>query len=205
MSSRHKPDTKTQICSTPPPVVQIYVGQHKYTNIKNPNSSYARANKKSIDIKEEIGVIRPFLPPGDCPMTRGANFSYEELDSLLEIVEEVLPISATQWETVAGMHRLSYPNANRTVDSIKRKSKQLHNTKIPTGDPVCPPAVRTAKRVRNAIINLMDSSDLNEEEEEDDDEGGGEHNGNMKIRRNTTRRTVIVRHRHHLVQRVTKM
>jgi len=94
-------------------------------------------------------------------MTRGANFSSEELDSLLELIEEVLPISATQWESVADLHRTRYPDAARTVDSIKRKFKQLHNKKIPTGNPICPPAVRWAKRLRTAIIELIDSLDLN--------------------------------------------
>ena len=99
-------------------------------------------------------------------MTRGANFSSEELDSLLEIIEEVLPISATQWESVADLHRTRYPDAARTVDSIKRKFKQLHNKKIPTGNPICPPAVRWAKRLRTAIIELMDSSDINGEDDD---------------------------------------
>jgi len=103
-------------------------------------------------------------------MTRGANFGSEEVDSLLEIIEEVLPISATQWESVADIHRSRYPDAARTVDSIKRKFKQLHNKKIPTGDPICPPAVRLAKRVRMAIIELMDSSDLNDDDDPPEDE-----------------------------------
>ena len=66
---------------------------------------------------------------------------------------------------MADIHRSRYPDAARTVDSIKRKFKQLHNKKIPTGDPICPPAVRCAKRVRMAIIELMDSSDLNEDDD----------------------------------------
>jgi len=111
-------------------------------------------------------------------LTRGANFSSEELDSLLELIEEVLPISATQWESVADLHRTRYPDAARTVDSIRRKFKQLHNKKIPTGNPICPPAVRWAKRLRTAIIELMDSSDINGEDDdppEDDPPDDSEH------------------------------
>jgi hypothetical protein len=47
------------------------------------------------------------------------------------------------------------------MDGLKRKFNELHIKRIPTGDPHCPPAVRRAKQLRNAIIKLMDGSDLN--------------------------------------------
>ena len=93
-------------------------------------------------------------------MPRGANFSREELDSFLDSVEEILPLSTTQWESVLEIHSARYPDKGRTVDSLKRKFKELHIKRIPTGDPHCPPAVRRAKQLRNAIIELMDGSDL---------------------------------------------
>jgi hypothetical protein len=37
-------------------------------------------------------------------MPRGANVLREELDSFLDVVEDVFPLSATQWESVAKMH-----------------------------------------------------------------------------------------------------
>jgi hypothetical protein len=88
-------------------------------------------------------------------MPRGVNFSREELDSFLDSVEDILPLSTTQWESVVETHSARYP------DSLKRKFKELHIKRIPTGDPHCPPAVRRAKQLRNAIIKLMDGSDLN--------------------------------------------
>jgi hypothetical protein len=94
-------------------------------------------------------------------MPRGANFSREELDSFLDIVEDILPLSTTQWESVVETHSARYPDKGRTVDGLKRKFKELHIKRIPTGDPHCPPAVRRAKQLRNAIIELMDGSDLN--------------------------------------------
>ena len=94
-------------------------------------------------------------------MPRGANFSREELDSFLDSVEDILPLSTTQWESVVETHSARYPDKGRTVDSLKRKFKELHIKRIPTGDPHCPPAVRRAKQLRNAIIELMDGSDLN--------------------------------------------
>ena len=94
-------------------------------------------------------------------MPRGANFSREELDSFLDSVKDILPLSTTLWESVAETHLARYPDKGRTVDSLKRKFKELHIKRIPTGDPHCPPAVRRAKQLRNAIIELMDGSDLN--------------------------------------------
>ena len=58
-------------------------------------------------------------------MPRGANFSREELDSFLDIVEDILPLSTTQWESVVEIHSSRYPDKGRTVDSLKRKFKEL--------------------------------------------------------------------------------
>ena len=65
----------------------------------------------------------------------GFLMSGKEVDCLLDAIEEVLPISATQWESVAESHRSRYPNAERTIDSLKRKFKELHSKQILTGEP----------------------------------------------------------------------
>ncbi len=70
-------------------------------------------------------------------------------------------------DRVAELHLLQYPDLIWTVDSLKRKFKELHNTKIPTGDPLCPPAVRRAKCLRIEIINRLDALDLNSKEGEE--------------------------------------
>ena len=88
-------------------------------------------------------------------MPRGVNFSREELDSFRDSVVDILPLSTTQWEGVVETHSARYP------DSLKSKFEELHLKRIPTGDPHCPPAVRRAKQLRNAIIEFMDGSDLN--------------------------------------------
>jgi hypothetical protein len=106
-------------------------------------------------------------------MPKGTNYSSEELNNFLDLVDEILPISATQWDRAAEQHLLRYPDKGQSVDSLKHKFKELHLKRIPTGDPNCPPAVRRAKRLRRAIINLMDGSDMNSqlrEDNGDDDE-----------------------------------
>ena len=120
-------------------------------------------------------------------MPRGANFSREELDSFLDSVEDILPLSTTQWESVVEIHSARYPDKGRTVDSLKRKFKELHIKRIPTRDPHCPPAVRRAKQLRNAIIEMMDGSDLNSpargggmggQEESGESSGGSDNDSN---------------------------
>ncbi len=75
------------------------------------------------------------------------DWSIPQNNDFLEELEEILPATATGWGRVAEIHLSRYPDQQRSVDSMKRKFKELHNKKIPTGDPLCPPAVRRAKRV----------------------------------------------------------
>ncbi len=51
----------------------------------------------------------------------------------------------------------------RMVDSLKRKFKELHNKRIPNGDPNCPPAVVWVKRLRRELVKKMYGTDLNSE------------------------------------------
>ena len=96
-------------------------------------------------------------------MPKGITYSQEEVDNFLDALEEILPVTATGWERVAEIHLSRYPDQQRGIDSLKRKFKELHNKKVPTGDPLCPPAIRRAKRLKYSIIDKMDASDLNEE------------------------------------------
>ena len=50
----------------------------------------------------------------------------EELDSFVDSVKDFLSLSTTQWESVVEMHPARYPDKGRTVDSLKRKFKELH-------------------------------------------------------------------------------
>ena len=103
---------------------------------------------------------------------RGVNFTATELDCFLDIVEDTMPLSATHWENVAATHLARYPETGRNVGSLKRKFKELHSKRVSTGDPNCLPAVLRAKRLKQAIVNLMDGTDLQSEGEDDDDEDG---------------------------------
>ncbi len=119
-----------------------------------------------------LGVLKPVFQLcggwGACPQSHGfvgmnSWFCPVERPS----VKEILPLSTTAWEHVTEVHLSRYPEMGRTVDSLKHKFKELHNKKIPTGDPECPPAVARAKRLRHQIIDKMDGTDLNDEDDDD--------------------------------------
>jgi len=105
-------------------------------------------------------------------MPKGTNYSLEEIDSLLDLIEDELPISATLWENIQKSHLSRYPDQRRGVDSIKRKFKELYSKRVKTGDPNCPQEVRRAKHLRHQIVESMNASDLNGSG--DDDLGGEE-------------------------------
>ncbi len=54
-------------------------------------------------------------------MPKGTNYSLDEIGSLLDLIEDELPISATLWENIQKSHLSRYPDQRRGVDSIKRK------------------------------------------------------------------------------------
>lgn len=82
---------------------------------------------------------------------KGKNFSQAEIDCMLELIEEHMPLSASQWQTVVDEHMLLYPNTDRDVDGLRRKFNSLASKKIPTGDPFIPPDVKKAKKIRNDL------------------------------------------------------
>ena len=110
-------------------------------------------------------------------MPKGIIYLQEEVDNFLNSLEEILPVTATGWERVAEVHMSRYPDQQRGIDSLKREFKELHNKKVPTSNPLCPPAICQAKRLKYLIIDKMDASDLNEEYDsgvEEDGAGEGE-------------------------------
>jgi hypothetical protein len=99
-------------------------------------------------------------------MPKGFAYSSEELHNFLDIIKGILPISATAWECIAEVHLSRYLDMGRMVDSLKQKFKELHNKKVPTGNPLCPPYVARVKHLRHQIIDKMDGTDLNVEEDD---------------------------------------
>ena len=68
---------------------------------------------------------------------------------LLCILEDVVPVCKTDWESVLHQHSERFPG--REVAALRRKLQGLHRRKMPTGDPNMPEEVRLAKEVRDLI------------------------------------------------------
>ena len=90
---------------------------------------------------------------------RGAGYTRAEIDSMLDLVEEHLPISAEEWEVVARKHRENFPDLNRARESMKRKFSMIALRKAPTGDPDIPSYVRRAKTIKSSIEERAGGSD----------------------------------------------
>jgi hypothetical protein len=52
---------------------------------------------------------------------RGYKFTAPELEILAKAVEEIVSISATNWDKVWEEHNKRFPDLNRTSDSLKHK------------------------------------------------------------------------------------
>jgi hypothetical protein len=82
---------------------------------------------------------------------RGFVFTAAELHSLLDIVEEILPIGPIEWGTVVERHKVLYEAKLRDLNSIRRKFNQMATKTAPTGDSNIPEYIRRAKDIWDAI------------------------------------------------------
>ncbi len=120
---------------------------------------------------------------------RGFKFTIRKLESLFKAIEELVPISNTEWEWVWDRHIALYPQQDRTVESLKCKFQEMARAKIKTGNPNMPPHICGAKRADHVIVKKTDgstgggsddsffkarddNSNLDEEESEDGAESG---------------------------------
>ena len=74
--------------------------------------------------------------------SRGNNFSKTEINILLNIIEDVVPIGSEEWKQVETRHRQHYPQLDRSRDTLKRKFRQLYGSRPGTGNPTIPEEVR---------------------------------------------------------------
>jgi hypothetical protein len=92
-------------------------------------------------------------------MSCGHGFTIAEIDCLLEIINDVLPIGPDDWDIVTERHVSFYPGLGRCCESLRRKFSSLYNHKKPTGDPTCPAYVHDAKNFFERIKDMMEVSD----------------------------------------------
>lgn len=147
----------------------------------------------AVDIGPDFGSLwRPKLNMTDSSSSsdrrRGPGFSPEETQIFLDLLEERLPISMGEWETLADDHNQKY-KTTRMPESLRKKFNKICRKRPPTGDPHIPHDVLQAKRIRIQLTQkslivkgedaasfadtLMDDS----ESKEPDDVPGSDHLG----------------------------
>jgi hypothetical protein len=75
---------------------------------------------------------------------RGFKYTITEMESLLDVIEEVVPIGNPHWEQVWDKHNTCYPNKEQTAESLRCKFQKMAHKKMPTGDPNCPSHIYSA-------------------------------------------------------------
>ncbi len=75
---------------------------------------------------------------------KGPKYQLGEIDCLLELAQEKIPISGDNCNDIARKNYLQYPDKERNRDSLKLKFYSLAKTKTKTDDPTIPPAVAKA-------------------------------------------------------------
>ncbi|KAI9990531.1 hypothetical protein PInf_018085 [Phytophthora infestans] len=99
---------------------------------------------------------------------RGRGFTTPQVERLLSLVEQILPLGSAQWDDVHYAYNRNLPAEwpQRDSDSLRRKFYALKNAKKPTGDPSCPPEIRRAKHVFREIEGKCSVLQLDDDEQE---------------------------------------
>lgn len=123
------------------------------------------------------------------------NYSDEDLNKLLDIIEEVEPIGSNHWAEVQERYNdyaVDKFRAIRDQDALRNKYDKMVNVKKPTGSASCPPLVRRSKHIArdimakvNAISIGSGQGEVNEEEISDPENMNTSGNEHGKRRRNT--------------------
>ncbi|KAH7930087.1 hypothetical protein BV22DRAFT_1125242 [Leucogyrophana mollusca] len=103
-----------------------------------------------------------------------ANYSPDDIEALLDILEDTLPIGGKAWNTV-GDSFADWARENnrpiRTSKSLEAKFKQFVRTTKPTGDAECPPHIDRAHQIEDWINEKAGARDLDDDDIIDADDG----------------------------------
>ena len=99
-----------------------------------------------------------------------ANYSDDDVEAMLNIVEDIEPLGANNWSEVASQF-CAWTHANsrpaRNFEFLRNKFDKLANAKKKTGDPSCPPSIRRAKQISRAIQAKCAAYTLGDSSEEE--------------------------------------
>ncbi|KAG1684205.1 hypothetical protein DVH05_011786 [Phytophthora capsici] len=110
-----------------------------------------------------------------------SNYKLSEVDRLLQLVEEYLPLGKDEWERLTNDYNATRPRTwnERDTDSIRRKFKAMYGARKPSGKGNIPAHIERAKEIKRAVdqkasvIEMDDCADedsADEPDREDDEE-----------------------------------
>ena len=111
------------------------------------------------------------------PAKRGRSYSTANTTYLLDLIEEIEPCGAEEWNSVASRYNAHFGGESRSGDDLKYKFKTLKGVKKPTGDPSGPPEVIRAKRLQKSLERRMDVQTLEDDDDQHDDDNDNEEIG----------------------------
>jgi hypothetical protein len=97
------------------------------------------------------------------------HYREDELECLMDIMEDVLPIGKFEKEKVAERYNELNPTRPREYQNLMSQFNKFASKKPPTGDPDCPPLVRKAKLICKKIKGKAQLGVHIDEDEDDDD------------------------------------
>jgi hypothetical protein len=62
---------------------------------------------------------------------RGFRLTTQEIESLLDVIEEIVPIGNPYWEQVWDRHMACYPKKEQTAELLRRKFQELAKKNCP--------------------------------------------------------------------------
>lgn len=111
------------------------------------------------------------------PPRTNPQFTEEEIWVLFEVWNDYLPYSGREEEIAAEAYNERVPY-QRSVQALKKKFNSYLRPNgingIPTGDPLCPPEVREAKRINKKIVDRAGCATGSTDEDFSEDEGEDE-------------------------------
>jgi hypothetical protein len=113
----------------------------------------AATRRTSVDTSgaDEEVLLEPDDDDDEQGLNQSTKFRAAELDYLMEVVADIKPIGKIEWDRVTTRYNARFKTRPRIMRNLRNRFQAYANKKPPTGDPDCPPLVRKAKQITEAI------------------------------------------------------
>jgi len=134
------------------------------------DDSSVKIRKKPAKKKKKKATTKKTKDTSKNEAGKGTAYTKDELVTLAELMEEILPIGKISFQRIADRYNEAFPTRTRTLDNLRRKYQTMVNNKTPTGNPDMPEHIQIAKRAHYKTIEKANSSHALSSDEEEDEE-----------------------------------